>query len=332
MPGMDQDDANLHTRDLDVDSRLPPPPAPSFQRGSELPLGEKFRAKREAWAKATDSLNTCHHIYLGDAREMQGIQPGTRVHLIVTSPPYWDLKRYPDDRAGAQLGHMHDRNQFLHELARVWRRCYDMLVPGGRMCVVVGDVCRARRKHGRHLVEPLHAYLLVQCQDMGFDPLAPIIWHKIANITTEVGGNGSPFLGKPYEPNAIIKNDVEFILMLRKSGGYRHPTPAQRELSVIDRADYALWFKQIWEDVPGELQQDHPAPFPKEVAKRLIGMFSFVGDTVLDPFWGVGNTTLAAIDMRRSSIGFEIEPAFFAAAKRKFQDPPPHAEVHFHEP
>jgi site-specific DNA-methyltransferase (adenine-specific) len=298
----------------------------------EATVGEKFEAKRLAWSRPTAATATSHSIYLGDAREMKGLPPETQIHLVVTSPPYWNLKRYADDRRGAQLGHVDDRDTFLGELAKVWRRCFAMLVPGGRMCVVVGDVCRSRRRHGRHRVEPLHAHLLLQCQEIGFDPLAPIIWKKIANLHTEVAGNGSPFLGKPYEPNSIVKNDIEFILMFRKPGGYRHPTQEQRDLSVIDKEDYSQWFQQVWEDIPGDLQRGHPAPFPAKLAKRLIGMFSFVGDTVLDPFWGVGNTTLAAIETRRCSIGFEIEPAYISLARKKLQGCPEHAEVNFYEP
>jgi DNA modification methylase len=240
------------------------------------------------------------------------------VHLVVTSPPYWDLKRYGDDLGGAQLGHVRDREAFLAELGRVWKRCYDLLIPGGRMCVVVGDVCRSRRANGRHLVEPLHAHLLTQCQSLGFDPLAPIIWRKIANMKTEALGNGCSFLGKPYEPNAIIKNDIEYILMFRKPGDYRHPTPLQRDLSVIEREDHQVWFQQVWEDIPGDSDKHHPATFPKELARRLISMFSFVGDTVLDPFWGVGNTTLAALGVHRSSVGFEVEPEYFERARERF--------------
>ena len=304
----------------------------SPSRSTEATVDEKFQAKRDAWSSGGPGICTTHDVYLGDAREMKGLRPGTEIHLVVTSPPYWNLKRYEGSGNGAQLGHIDDRQEFLGGLEKVWKRCFDMLVPGGRMCVVVGDVCRSRRRHGRHLVEPLHAYLQVQCQAMGFDPLAPIIWKKISNLQTEVEGNGSPFLGKPYEPNSIIKNDIEFILMFRKPGGYRHPTQAQRDLSVIDKADYGAWFQQVWEDLPGEPQRGHPAPFPMELARRLISMFSFVGDTVLDPFWGVGNTTLAAIEARRSSIGFEIEPTYITQARKKLRQLPPHAEVSFHEP
>lgn len=289
----------------------------------------KFAAKERAWARSPEILNTRHRVFLGDARELASLIEGESVHLVVTSPPYWNLKRYAHDRCGAQLGHIDDRDEFLDQLDRVWRQCFDALVPGGRMCVVVGDVCRARRVFGRHVVDPLHAHLQLRCQNIGFDPLAPIIWYKIANLATEVQGNGGGFLGKPYEPNAIVKNDVEFILLFRKPGGYRHPTQEQRDLSMIDPESHRRWFQQIWTDVPGEVQRDHPAPFPTEVAQRLIGMFSFVGDTVLDPFVGTGNTTMAAIEMHRSSIGVEIEPTYVDLVRQRIGTPPFGARVDF---
>ena len=283
--------------------------------GKEAPIEEKFAAKKRAWARHPEILRNHHTVYLGDARAMPGLLPETPVHLVVTSPPYWNLKRYRDDLGGAQLGHIDGRQDFMHELGKVWRHCYDLLTPGGRLCIVVGDVCRSRKKAGRHLVDPLHAYIQVQCQEIGFDPLGPIIWHKIANMVTEVAGNGSAFLGKPYEPNAIIKNDIEYILIFRKPGGYRHPAQEQRDLSLISKEDHKRWLQQIWSDVPGGQQRQHPAPFPVEIPRRLIGMFSFVGDTVLGPFWGLGNTTVAAMQMHRSSIGFEIDSEYLAIGR-----------------
>ncbi len=301
-------------------------------RKREATIPEKFAAAEALWAEQPGILRTRHRIHLGDARVMTPLREPESVHLVVTSPPYWNLKRYSGKANRAQLGHIDDREEFLAELGRVWRRCFELLVPGGRMCVVVGDVCRSRRAHGRHVVEPLHAYLQVQCQEIGFDPLAPIIWNKIANVATEVAGNGSTFLGKPYEPNAIVKNDVEFILLFRKPGDYRHPTPDQRLLSLISKEDHSRWFQQVWTDVPGEVQREHPAPFPKEIARRLVNMFSFVGDTVLDPFWGVGNTTLAAIESHRSSIGFEVEEKFFDIGRRRLSQTRFDASIEFLDP
>jgi site-specific DNA-methyltransferase (adenine-specific) len=242
------------------------------------------------------------------------------VHLVVTSPPYWTLKRYDGGAGLAQLGHFEEYGGFHHELMLVWRKCFDSLVPGGRLCIVVGDVCLPRRKGGRHLVMPLHADIIARCRSVGFDYLTPILWSKIANAITEVEGNGSAFLGKPYEPNAIIKNDVEYILLFRKPGGYRNPSTQQRLLSLIDKADHANWFRSIWMDLPGATTRDrHPAPFPVELAYRLIRMFSFVGDTVLDPFVGSGSTTEAAIQAQRSSIGFEVEPVYYAKLRTRFR-------------
>ncbi|MBI5001684.1 MAG: site-specific DNA-methyltransferase, partial [Euryarchaeota archaeon] len=228
---------------------------------------------------AQKSAYTSHHLHLADARKLKFIKDNS-VHLIVTSPPYWILKKYNENPD--QLGHIQDYEKFLTELNKVWKECYRVLVPGGRLICVVGDVCLSRKKYGRHWVMPLHADIVVNCRHIGFDNLAPIIWYKISNASYEVE-NGSKFLGKPYEPNAIIKNDIEYILMQRKPGGYRQPTPEQRRLSVIPKKLYDEWFNQIYR-IPGESTAEHPAPFPLELAIRLVRMFSFYGDTILDPF------------------------------------------------
>jgi site-specific DNA-methyltransferase (adenine-specific) len=248
---------------------------------------------------------TRHVLINGDARDLSFLSDES-VHLVVTSPPYWNLKKYNDNPD--QLGHINDFHIFLSELRKVWCEAFRVLVPGGRLVCVVGDVCVARRRFGRHLVFPLHAEICVMCRHIGFDNLNPIIWHKIANASYEVV-NGSKFLGKPYEPNAIIKNDMEFILMQRKPGGYRKPTETQRRKSMIDKANFDQWFQQIW-NIPGASLKHHPAPFPGELASRLVRMFSFVGDTVLDPFCGTGTTMIAALRHERNSIGVEIDPDY----------------------
>lgn len=248
----------------------------------------------------------------GDARELDWI-PAEAIHLVVTSPPYWTLKRYPEN--DLQLGHVADYERFHDELDKVWSHCFRALVPGGRLVCVVGDVCLSRRKHGRHVVMPLHADIIVRARRIGFDNLSPIIWHKIANANYEVE-NGSSFLGKPYEPNAIIKNDIEFILMLRKPGGYRQPTMEQRDSSRLSKEEHQKWFQQIW-TVPGESTREHPAPFPEKLAYRLVRMFSFTGDTVLDPFMGTGTTLLAAARCDRHAIGVELEREYIRIAQRR---------------
>ncbi len=251
-------------------------------------------------------------LQVGDARALNWIADES-VHLVVCSPPYWTLKDYnehPD-----QLGHVEDYEKFLDELDRVWRHAFRALVPGGRLVCVVGDVCLSRREFGRHLIMPLHADIVVRCRRVGFDNLNPIIWHKIANAKFEVEG-ASKFLGKPYEPNAIIKNDIEFILMQRKPGGYRKPTDRQRKLSMIGKQDFDEWFQQFW-NLGGASTKEHPAPFPLELASRLVRMFSFQGDTVLDPFAGTGTTLLAAAAAGRNAIGVEIDPTYVRLAERR---------------
>jgi DNA modification methylase len=254
---------------------------------------------------------TVHRLINGDARDLSFL-PDESVHLVVTSPPYWNLKRYvehPD-----QLGHVQDYEAFLAELAKVWRHVLRVLVPGGRLVCVVGDVCVARKAFGRHLVFPLHSDICVLCRRLGFDNLNPIIWHKISNATFEANRT-CKFLGKPYEPNAIIKNDMEFILMQRKPGGYRQPTNGQRDESRLSKKDFDAWFQQIW-NVTGASTKHHPAPFPLEIALRLVRMFSFTGDTVLDPFCGSGTTMVAALKTGRNSIGVEIEPEYCRMAAK----------------
>lgn len=256
-------------------------------------------------------LPTFHRLINGDARDLSFLDDES-VHLVVTSPPYWNLKRYneiPD-----QMGHIQEYETFLSELAKVWKHVLRVLVPGGRLVCVVGDVCVARRNFGRHLVFPLHADICVICRQLGFDNLNPIVWHKIANASYEVT-NGSKFLGKPYEPNAIIKNDMEFILMQRKPGGYRKPSDSQRNSSRILKNEFDKWFQQIW-NIPGASTKQHPAPFPLELATRLVRMFSFTGDIVLDPFCGSGTTLIAALRSGRNSIGVDIDPEYCRMAAR----------------
>ncbi len=256
--------------------------------------------------QAIEEIPTHHRLVQGDARDLSFLE-NESVHLVVTSPPYWTLKRY--NESDGQMGHIEDYEQFVSELSRVWKESFRVLVPGGRLVCVVGDVCLSRRENnGRHTVVPLHADICVQCRKIGFDNLNPIIWHKISNASYEVS-NGSKFLGKPYEPNAIVKNDIEFILMQRKPGGYRKPTEEQRKLSMIPKDKFDKWFQQFW-TLTGASTKQHPAPYPLELASRLVQMFSFVGDTVLDPFCGTATTMLAALKHGRSSVGVELDTEY----------------------
>jgi modification methylase len=259
---------------------------------------------------------TSHRIRLGDARDLSWI-PDASVHLVVTSPPYWTLKKYAAHNR-SQLGDVEDYECFLTELDKVWRECARVLVGGGRICCVVGDVCIPRKRGGRHYVMPLHADIQVRARRLGLDCLTPIYWHKIANGVTEAKGNGAGFYGKPYQPGSIIKNDTEYILFLRKGGEYRSVDPLKRALSMLTKEEMQGWLRSAWTDVRGASTRDgHPAPYPPEVAERLIKLFSFAGDTVLDPFLGTGSTTLASIATGRNSIGVEVEASYLKIAHER---------------
>ena len=263
------------------------------------------------WPEPFDG--TTHSITQSDARDLSHIADAS-VDLVVTSPPYWTLKEY--NTTAGQLGDIEDYESFLDELDKVWRECARVLVPGGRICCVVGDVCVPRRRHGRHFVMPLHADIQVRSRNLGLDVLTPIIWHKIANGVTEAKGNGAGFYGKPYQPGAVVKNDLEYILFMRKGGEYRRVSPLQKALSILTKEEMQSWWRSIWTDVRGaSTRAGHPAPYPPALAERLIRMFSFAGDTVLDPFLGTGSTTIAAITAGRNSLGVEIDPEYLKIAK-----------------
>jgi modification methylase len=296
---------------LPMELRLLPNPQTS------LPAIAKNPSLTARIGDAIRQVPTQHHLLMHDARDLD-FQDAETVHLVLTSPPYWTLKKYRE--SDGQLGSVTNYDQFLSDLDRVWRHCFRCLVPGGRLICVVGDVCLSRRKNdGRHTVVPLHASIQEHCRKLGFDNLAPIIWHKIANAAYEVENGGSGFLGKPFEPNGVIKNDIEFILMERKPGGYRTPSLAKRILSVIPVEKHQEWFQQIWSGLGGASTKEHPAPYPLQLAERLIRMFSFVGDTVLDPFMGTGTTSVAASSLGRNSVGVEIDPHYFAMAQQRIQ-------------
>jgi DNA modification methylase len=300
---------------MDLASLLPKTLQDLDDPQTALPRIAKDRKLTALIESIVKDVPTHHDLRLGDARDLQA----GGAHLVLTSPPYWTLKEYR--KSEGQLGYVADYEAFLGELDKVWKRCHKALVPGGRLICVVGDVCLSRRENGgRHMVMPLHASIQEHCRQIGYDNLAPIIWHKIANAKFETGGNGSSFLGKPYEPNAVIKNDIEFILMQRKPGGYRAPSVATRILSVIPEDSHREWFQQIWMRLPGASTKHHPAPFPVELAERLIRMFSFVGDTVLDPFMGTGTTNVAASKWGRNSVGVEVDPHYFEYARKRLED------------
>lgn len=310
---MAKDKESSVVRLFDGDIELPP--------SDNTPQGLKiFRAANEhfrqiPWPKPFNL--TEHRISQGDARDMSAI-PDASVHLVVTSPPYWTLKEYPG--SAGQLGDIQDYEAFLDELDKVWRECARVLVPGGRICCVVGDVCMSRRRFGRHFVMPLHADIQVRSRALGLDVLTPILWYKIANGVTESKGNGAGFYGKPFQPGAVVKNDIEYILFMRKGGEYRKVNPLQKALSILTKEEMQQWWRSIWTDVRGaSTRAGHPAPYPPALAERLIRMFSFAGDTVLDSFLGTGSTSVAAVVAGRNSVGVEIDPGYLEIASANIE-------------
>ncbi|MFM8750970.1 DNA-methyltransferase [Rhabdaerophilum sp.] len=298
-----------------------------FGQTIELPLADNtsealviYRAANErfrqiAWPSPYGT--TEHRLWRGDARDMSAI-PDESVHLVVTSPPYWTLKEYLPGEG--QLGAVQDYEAFLDELDKVWAECERVLVPGGRICCVVGDVCLPRKLLGRHLVMPLHADIQVRARALGLDVLTPILWHKIANGVTEAEGNGAGFYGKPYQPGAVVKNDIEYVLFMRKGGEYRKVGPLKKALSMLTKQEMQSWWRSIWTDIRGaSTRSGHPAPYPPALAERLIRMFSFAGDTVLDPFGGTGSTAVGAIAAGRHSISLDIEQTYVDMAERNIR-------------
>jgi DNA modification methylase len=304
------------TNKPDRDARGPALPTADNTSAGLKALQSANRYYRGSFWPAPFDL-TRHRLHLGDARDLSWI-PDDSVHLIVTSPPYWTLKKY-EDREG-QLGEIAEYEAFLDELDKVWRHCARVLVEGGRICCVVGDICIPRKRGGRHRTMPLHADIQVRARSLGLDCLTPIFWHKISNGVMETDGNGAGFYGKPYQPGGVVKNDVEYIVFMRKSGEYRTTSMVQKALSMLTKEEMQAWFCSFWSDVPGASTCDgHPAPYPIEIAQRLIRMFSFAGDTVLDPFLGSGSTTIAAIRTGRNSIGNEIEPKYMKSARARIK-------------
>ena len=294
---------DIPQRELVFDSDNTPEGLLALQEANE-------RSRRKPWPDPYS--RTVHRIVEGDARDLSWV-PDESVHLVVTSPPYWTLKDY--QHSEGQLGDIEDYEAFLGELDRVWTECKRVLVPGGRICCVVGDVCIPRKQAGRHFIMPLHADIQVRTRKVGLDCLTPILWYKIANGVTEAQGNGAGFYGKPYQPGSVIKNDVEYVLFMRKGGKYRSVTQTQKVLSMLTKDEMRGWFRSFWDDIKGSSTRGgHPAPFPVELADRLIRMFSFAGDWVLDPFMGQGSTNVAAIGSGRNSIGNELEPVYFDMA------------------
>jgi site-specific DNA-methyltransferase (adenine-specific) len=306
-------------------SKLRPPrkkphlPRTDNERGSvEILLAANRWWRDNPWPNPFH--RTVHTVRLADARCLDHIDSES-VHLIVTSPPYFNIKPYHSEANGNQLARIEAYELFLDELTKCLAEWNRVLVPGGRACCVVGDVLVPRRKDGRHRILPLPADIMVRSRSVGLDVLTPILWFKIGNRTNEAGGGSSGYYGKPYQPGAIIKNDFEHILMLRKPGAFRSTSMLQKALSMLQKDEMDNWQRPFWQDIRGaSLRNGHPAPFPVELAERLIRMYSFAGDVVLDPFVGSGSTAVAACRAGRNSLSSDVESDYVEATVTRLRE------------
>ncbi len=255
-------------------------------------------------------MNNWAKIIIGDSRKMIEVEDNS-IDLVVTSPPYWHIKDYG---VKGQIGYGQSLHEYLKDLYRVWKECYRILKPGRRLCINIGDQFARSIIYGRYKVIPLHAEFIAQCEDIGFDYMGSIIWQKKTTMNTTGGAN---VMGSyPYPPNGMIEIDYEFILIFKKPGKSERVSKEIKEKSKLTKEEWKEYFYGHWY-FGGARQIEHEAMFPEELPKRLIKMYTFVGDTVLDPFLGSGTTIRAAIDLNRNAIGYEINEKFLDVIKEK---------------
>jgi site-specific DNA-methyltransferase (adenine-specific) len=253
-------------------------------------------------------MKTQHKIIIGDSRRMEETLDSS-IQLVVTSPPYWQLKDYG---SSDQIGYNHTYEEYINNLNLVWSECYRVLEDGCRLCVNIGDQFARALYYGRYKIIPIRTEIIKFCETIGFDYMGAIIWQKVTTCNTT---GGATVMGSfPYPRNGILKLDYEFILIFKKQGISKPVSGELREKSKMTTEEWNQYFSGHW-NFAGEKQDKHLAMFPEELPKRLIKMFTFVGDTVLDPFLGSGTTTLAAKNLDRNSVGYEINADFLHAIK-----------------
>ena len=256
---------------------------------------------------------TDHKIIIGDSRKLNKIEDKS-VQLIITSPPYWQLKDYGSDN---QIGFNDSYEEYINNLNLVWNECYRVLSDGCRMCVNIGDQFSRSVYYGRYKVIPIRTEIIRFCESLGMDYMGAVIWQKATTMNTS--GGGAVMGSFPYPRNGILKIDYEFILIFKKLGDAPKPSDEQKKKSAMTKEEWNKYFSSHW-NFSGVKQTDHLAMFPEELPKRLIKMFSFAGETIFDPFLGSGTTSLAAKNLDRNSIGYEINPNFVNIIKEKMQD------------
>ena len=249
-------------------------------------------------------------IIVGDSRKMFEVADGS-IDLVITSPPYWQIKNYGSK---GQIGFGQGLHDYLKDLYRVWAECLRVLKPGRRLCINIGDQFARSAVYGRYKIIPLHAECISQCEQMGFDFMGSIIWQKKTTMNTT---GGAVIMGSfPYPPNGMIEIDYEHILIFKKPGEGPKPSAHIKQGSVMSKEEWKEYFSGHWR-FGGAKQIAHQAMFPEELPARLIRMFSFCGDTVLDPFLGSGTTVRAALALGRNGVGYEIDRAMLLVIKEK---------------
>ena len=255
-------------------------------------------------------MKTIHEIIHGDSRQMNCLADKS-IHLVITSPPYWQLKDYGTEN---QIGFHESYESYINNLNLVWKECHRVLHPGCRLCINIGDQFARSVYYGRYKVIPIRTEIIKFCETLGFDYMGAVIWQKVTTCNTT---GGATIMGSfPYPRNGILKLDYEFILLFKKQGVSPTPTKEQKKLSIMTKDDWNTYFSGHWY-FAGAKQDGHIAMFPEELPARLIKIFSFSGETVLDPFLGSGTTALAARNLGRSSVGYEINSDFIPTIKDK---------------
>lgn len=255
---------------------------------------------------------TLHTIINGDSRKMTEV-PDKSVHLVITSPPYWQLKDYGTDD---QIGFNDTYEAYINHLNLVWKECYRVLYDGCRLCINIGDQFARSVYYGRYKVIPIHSEIIRFCEVVGFDFMGQIIWQKATTMNTT--GGGAVMGSFPYPRNGIVKLDFEYILLFKKQGNAPKPTSEQKAQSAMTNEEWNTYFNGHWY-FNGAKQNKHLAMFPEELPKRLIKMFSFPEETVLDPFMGSGTTAAVANTLGRNSIGYEINPDFIPLIQERIK-------------
>ena len=258
------------------------------------------------------NFSTKHRIITGDSRHMGELKDKS-VQLVITSPPYWQLKDYGTND---QIGFNDSYENYINNLNLVWNECYRVLDNGCRLCVNIGDQFARSVYYGRYKVIPIRTEIIKFCESIGFDYMGAIIWQK--KTTTNTTGGATIMGSFPTPRNGILSIDYEFILLFKKLGMPRKPDREIKEASKMSKEEWKEYFSGHW-NFGGTKQNGHVAMFPEELPRRLIKMFAFVGDTVLDPFMGSGTTTLAAKNLNRNSVGYEINPDFIPIIEKKLQ-------------